>query len=320
MQGTRAPAGSRPAQALSRLRLQLPVRPQGVRRMRDTVRDAVAAAERTQIAFAEPHEPLVSVVMPVYNNWRLTRRALGSLVASQDATALEVIVVDDASSDETRFAEAAIPGLRVIRMDTNSGFTLAANRGAQAARGAFTLFLNNDTVVLDGAIRALLGAMRDTSIGAAGALLLYPTGWVQEAGALVRPDGTCSHVGWGCNPDDARFVTRRDRDYCSAAALLVRSSLLSAIGWFDPQFAPGYYEDVDLCFAVRAHGQRVVVEPAATVVHWEGMTHGTEWRRGIHRQHTKSLQARNRLRFVAKWSAELADRGAQAGARAMATT
>lgn len=286
--------------------------------MRTTIREAVAAAERSQIAFAETQEPLVSVVMPVYNNWRLTRRALASLAMGRDADALEVIVVDDASNDETRFAEAAIPGLRVIRMEKNSGFTLAANRGAQAARGAFTLFLNNDTIVLAGAIQALMGAMDDTSIGAAGALLLYPTGWVQEAGALVRPDGTCSHVGWGCNPADTRFASRRDRDYCSAAALLVRSSLLSTIGWFDPQFAPGYYEDVDLCFAVRARGKRVVVEPAATVVHWEGMTHGTEWRRGIHRHRATSLQARNRLRFVGKWSGELADRGAPAAVRAMA--
>jgi GT2 family glycosyltransferase len=277
--------------------------------MRATIRDAIATAGRTPVAFAERQDPLVSVVMPVYNHWRLTRRALASLAMSRDAAVLEVIVVDDASNDETRFAEAAIPGLRVIRMEKNSGFTLAATRGAQSARGMFTLFLNNDTLVLPGTIHAMVGALGDPSIGAAGALLLYPSGWVQEAGALVRPDGTCSHIGWGCTPADARFASRRDRDYCSAAALLVRSSLLSAIGWFDPQFAPGYYEDVDLCFAVRAHGRRVVVEPAATVVHWEGMTHGTEWRRGIHRQHTKSLQARTRLRFVAKWTAELAGRG-----------
>lgn len=286
--------------------------------MRATIRDAVAAAERTQIAFAETQEPLVSVVMPVYNNWRLTRRALASLALCRDAALLEVIVVDDASNDETRFAEAAIPGLRVIRMEKNSGFTLAANRGAQAARGAFTLFLNNDTLVLAGTIQALVGAMGDSSIGAAGALLVYPTGWVQEAGALVRPDGTCSHVGWGCNPADPRFASRRDRDYCSAAALLVRTSLLAAIGWFDPRFAPGYYEDVDLCFAMRARGKRVIVEQAATVVHWEGMTHGTEWRRGIHRQHTKSLQARNQLRFVVKWGAELAGRETPFVAGAMA--
>ncbi|MBV8529479.1 MAG: glycosyltransferase family 2 protein [Candidatus Dormibacteraeota bacterium] len=276
--------------------------------MHATIRDAIAMAERAPIVFAETSEPLVSVVMPVYNNWRLTRRALASLATSHDAGVLEVIVVDDASTDETRFAEAAIPGLRVIRMTKNSGFTHAANRGAQAARGRHTLFLNNDTLVLAGAIRALIAAMGDASIGAAGALLLYPSGWVQEAGALVRPDGTCNKVGWGCNPAESTFGSRRDRDYCSAAALLVRTSLLATIGWFDVRFAPGYYEDVDLCFSVRARGLRVVVEPAASVVHWEGMTHGTEWRRGIHRQHTKSLQARNRLRFVAKWSTQLADR------------
>jgi GT2 family glycosyltransferase len=195
-------------------------------------------------------------------------------------------------------------------MEQNRGFTHAANRGAQAARGAFTLFLNNDTLVLRGAIQTLLHVMDDTSVGAAGARLVYPTGWLQEAGSIVHDDGSCSQIGWGCNPADPLLRVRRDSDYCSAAALLVRSSLLRTIGWFDLQFAPGYYEDVDLCFAIRARGLRVVVEPAATVVHWEGMTHGTEWRRGIHREHTKSLQTRNRARFAAKWNRELAGRKA----------
>ena len=276
--------------------------------MRATVRESMAAVGATSPAFTVAPEPTVSVVMPVYNNWSLTRRALGSLMLDYAPGSLEVIVVDDASSDETRVAAADVPGLRVVSLPHNLGFTHAANRGAQQARGAFVLFLNNDTLVLPGAVEALVDSMRDTSIGAAGARLVFPTGWLQEAGAVVRDDGSCAHKGWGASPADPRYAARSDADYCSAAALMVRTSLLETIGWFDSRFAPAYYEDVDLCFAIRARGSRVVVEPAATVVHWEGMTHGTEWRRGIHRSHGKSNQTRNQAKFVAKWGPELSGR------------
>lgn len=303
LQTARMVAG--PRTALARLRLQLPVAPYGVRRMRATIRKSIAAAAAASPAFTVSPDPTVSVVMPVYNNWSLTRRALSSLTLGHAQGLFEVIVVDDGSSDETRVAAAAVPGLRVVSLSQNLGFTHAANRGAQQARGALVMFLNNDTLVLPGAVEALVDAMRETSIGAAGARLVFPTGWLQEAGAVVRGDGSCAHSGWGASPADPRYAARHDADYCSAAALMVRASLLQAIGWFDSRFAPAYYEDVDLCFAIRARGSRVVVEPAATVVHWEGMTHGTEWRRGIHRSHGKSNQVRNQARFVAKWSTEV---------------
>ena len=302
-------ARARPA--LARLRQRLPFVPQGVNLMRATIREAMTASDAAEIVFARPADPVVSVVMPVYNNWALTRRALASLSLSDASRSLEMIVVDDASSDETRDAAPGIPGLRIVRTPRNLGFTHAANHGAREARAELVMFLNNDTLVLPGAVRTLVDVMRDTTIGAAGARLVYPTGWLQESGASVHRDGSCAQAGWGVSPADPRFAERRDTDYCSAAALVVRAPLLEAIGWFDVRFAPGYYEDVDLCFQVRARGKRVVVEPSATVIHWEGMTHGTEWRRGIHHEHTKSHQSRNRVRFVEKWGPELAGRASR---------
>lgn len=276
--------------------------------MRASIRDSISASQSAETAFTEQRQPALSVVMPVYNNWHLTIRALASLAIAAASQPLEVIVVDDASTDETAIAAANVPGLRLVRMQHNAGFTHAANNGAREARAALTLFLNNDTLVLPGALQALVDVMRDTGIGAAGARLVYPTGWLQEAGATVRRDGSCALTGWGSSPADRRFTSRRDTDYCSAAALVVRTRLLESIGGFDVRFAPAYYEDVDLCFAIRARGLRVVVEPKATVVHWEGMTHGSSGRRGIHASHTKSNQARNQARFVEKWRAELAER------------
>lgn len=305
--------GWRLLDALSRLRLQLRSPPAGVVRLRSQTSQIVDTAQAVELRFPIVDDPVVSVVIPVYNNWLLTRQALASLVLSAPLKIIEVIVVDDASTDATNSSTAAITGLRVIASEANLGFTRAANRGARAARGAWTLFLNNDTIVLPGCIEALLTSARsDSRIGAAGARLVYPSGWLQEAGGMLRRDGRGVHLGYRKNPADPEFCSRRDVDYCSAAALMVRSALLQEVGYFDERFAPAYYEDTDLCFQLRARGFRTVVEPAATVVHWEGMTHGTERRRSHVGAHTKANQEINRIKFNEKWGQELVSRTASA--------
>ena len=285
-------------------------RPLGVRDMRTQIRRVAATARDADITFSRVDHPVVSIVIPAFNNWELTRRCLASVSLYAPPDGAEVILVDDSSSDETALLSGAIPGLRTVRLAANSGFTHAANSGARAARATYTFFLNNDTLLLPGCLEALLRAMEDRSIGAVGARLVYPTGWLQEVGSLVRADGTGVHRGWGRSPADARVLGRTDVDYCSAAALMVRSAALREAGYFDERFSPAYYEDVDLCFTLRAQGLRVVVEPAATVVHWEGMTHGTELRKGTSSAHTKRSQEINRLMFMEKWHEHAAARPA----------
>ena len=291
--------------AASRLRKRLSPAPRDVRRLRSDIARLIERAEQVDVRFTAVDAPVMSIVIPVFNNWSLTRRCLASIRLAGSLDLLEVIVVDDASTDVTKQALDDIRGIRVIRNDSNVGFTRAANRGAQAARGRYTFFLNNDTAMLPGCVAALLEAMSDASIGAAGARLVYPSGRLQAAGGVIWSDGTGWNIGHYRNPALAEFSVRRDVDYCSAAALAIRTELLAELGYFDERFAPAYYEDTDLCFRVRALGWRVVVEPEAMVVHWEGMTHGTERRRGLSGAHTKSNQGLNRVKFVEKWGAEL---------------
>ncbi|HEX4580058.1 MAG TPA: glycosyltransferase family 2 protein [Candidatus Dormibacteraeota bacterium] len=295
---------------MARLRTRLTYPASGVRRMRGEIVRLVGRTRDVAISFPLVERPVVSVVIPVFNNWALTRRCLASLCLTAPAALVEVLVVDDASTDGTRVGLEGIPGLRVLSNDANVGFTRAANRGARAARGAFTFFLNNDTVMAPGCIEALLDTMSDASVGAAGARLVYPSGRLQEVGAVIWNDGTGAQIGHGQSPLDFRFTCRRDVHYCSGAALMVRSDLLRALDYFDERFAPAYYEDTDLCFRLRAQGSRVVAEPAATVVHWEGMTHGTESRRAVRGAYTKSHQRNNRVKFAEKWAAELSNHAA----------
>lgn len=251
--------------------------------------------------------PSASIVIPVHGHARLTERCLRALVRHSPPTEYEVIVVDDASRDRTPEALAAVEGLTVVRNETNVGFVETCNRGAAAGRGEFLVFLNNDTEVQEGWLDALLDAARSAGgVGAVGSKLVYPDGRLQEAGGVVWSDGSGMNAGAGGDPNAPEYSYRREVDYCSAASLLVRRDLWEELGGFDVAFSPGYYEDTDLCMALRSRGYRTLYEPASVVVHHEGATHGTDRRPRSGAGHSKSNQTRNRSVFAAKWERELA--------------
>ncbi|MGA9342711.1 MAG: glycosyltransferase [Rhodanobacteraceae bacterium] len=246
--------------------------------------------------------PQVSIVVPVFNQIAYTTACLRSLAANAGDVTFEVIVVDDASTDGTARRLAAVAGVRVLRNVENLGFVGSCNAGAAAARGDFVLFLNNDTVVTTGWLESLLRCFaEEPDCGLVGAKLVYPDGRLQEAGGIVFDDGSGWNYGRFSDPLDPRFNFRREVDYCSGAAIMLRRGLFERLGGFDARYTPAYYEDTDLAFQVRAAGLKVYCEPAATVVHFEGVTAGTDTAVGI-----KQHQLINHETFVAKWKDALA--------------
>lgn len=254
--------------------------------------------------FAVPSSdaPRVSIVIPVYNQAAHTLGCLRALAEHPPAAACEIIVVDDGSRDETREWMTSITGLRYHVRAENGGFIAACNDGAALAHGAYLVFLNNDTFPQPGWLDALLdtfGAWPEA--GLVGAQLVYPDGRLQEAGGVVFSDGSAWNYGRFESPDDPRYASVRDADYCSGAAIMLPTSLFREVGGFDRRYAPAYYEDTDLAFAVRAHGRRVLYQPASRVVHLEGVTAGTDTGSGA-----KAYQVRNRDVFARKWADALA--------------
>lgn len=243
--------------------------------------------------------PVVSIIIPVHNQWARTRTCLWSIAAGHYSAKFEVIVVDDASTDRTPRALSSIDGAISVHLDENVGFLKAVNAGLQCARGAYVVLLNNDTIVREGWLDALVAtADSDPTVGVVGAKLVYPNGRLQEAGGIIWQEGTGFNYGRGDSPDDARYSFMRDVDYCSGACILVRRELLTKIGGvLDATFSPAYYEDTDLCFAARECGYRVVYQPRAVVVHHEGASHGMNTTSGM-----KRFQEINRAKFVEKWS------------------
>jgi GT2 family glycosyltransferase len=260
---------------------------------------------------AEPPSPASSsVVIPTYNGIR----HLGPCLRALDRTLGrdfrgEVLVVDDGSGPATvdflAEREAELPWLRVVRNDENLGFIGSCNRGASEAMGEVLVFLNDDTVPLDGWLDALLQVFeRHPDAGAAGGRLVYPDGRLQEAGGVIYRDGSGANVGRGdWDPDSPMFTYLRPVDYCSGALLATPRHLFDELGGFDTRYRPAYYEDTDYCFSVRESGRTVYYQPESTIVHVEGATSGTDVGSGV-----KRYQVQNRSTFRRRWRSVLNDR------------
>jgi GT2 family glycosyltransferase/glycosyltransferase involved in cell wall biosynthesis len=263
---------------------------------------APEAAPFAPFALTTSDAPRASIVIPVYGQFAHTLACLRALAAHPPQAAFEVIVVDDGSADESPAALPQVAGLRYHRRAVNGGFIAACNDGAALARGEFLVFLNNDTVPQPGWLDALLRTFDEhPDAGLVGAQLLYPDGRLQEAGGVVFRDGSAWNYGRFESPDDPRYGYLRDADYVSGAALAIPRALFASLSGFDARYAPAYYEDTDLAFAVRGAGRRVLYQPAARVVHDEGATSGTDIGNGI-----KAYQARNQAVFAQRRAQALA--------------
>ncbi|NOT96983.1 MAG: glycosyltransferase family 2 protein, partial [Nitrospira sp.] len=221
--------------------------------------------------------PTVSIIIPVFNKPLYTYTCLRSILTSKPNQSYEVIVVDDASRDDTGEMLRAIQGIRVIRHKDNQGFIRSCNAGANIARGRYILFLNNDTIVemnwLDELVRTFLTF---PLAGLVGAKLIYPNGKLQEAGGVIWNDGSGWNYGRYDDPDKPEYSYLREVDYCSGACIMLPRELFWAVGGFDELFAPAYGEDSDLAFKVRQAGRKVLYQPESEVIHFEGVSSGTD--------------------------------------------
>jgi len=256
------------------------------------------------VTLPEAAAPVISVVVLA---WRQTDRlldCLAALAASESAPSFETIVVLNGAAPEVReLVRSGVQGAVVVDIEHNVGFGGGCNRGVAAARGSLLLFLNDDAIVQPGLLRALSDrVLDDEGIAAAAAVLLNPDGTLQEAGSRVLADAGTVQLGAGLAPDSpeaAPYLTARDIDYGSGAALMVRRAAFDAVGGFDPIYEPAYFEDVDLSFRLKAAGHRVVLEPSARATHATGSSTAADPRfRTFAADHAGTA-------FIARWSTTL---------------
>lgn len=264
--------------------------------------DVSRATARIRLA-QPPRVPDVTILIPVYNHLVTTLECLASIAATADAAgpSFEVIIADDASTDDTAQVLASIPNLRLVSQPRNLGFLRNCNTVAQHARGRNLLLLNNDVQVTHGWLTSMVACLEsDASIGAVGPRIVYPNGRLQEAGARLQRDGTAEMIGLNQRPDLPCFSYTREVDYCSGACLLLRSADFASLDGFDDRYAPAYCEDSDLCMRLRAEGKRIMYCAEAEIIH-----HLSKTSNGLDSDYKLACISRNLQTFTSTWQDQL---------------
>jgi O-antigen biosynthesis protein len=248
-------------------------------------------SSRSRLQLPSSSKPEISIILVLYNRAELTFQCLRSL-AETGYEALEIIIVDNASTDDTPLLLNQIDGAIILRNRENLHFLRGSNLGAKQAHGRYILFLNNDTQVFPGTLRAAIRTIESSpDIGAVGGKLILPDGSLQEAGSMVWRDGSCLGYGRGAKPMSPEFMFRRNVDYCSGAFLLTPRETFLNMGGFDEEFQPFYYEETDYCLRLWERGLRVVYEPDATLLHYEFASSSSS-------QEAQEWHARHQIHFL----------------------
>lgn len=219
----------------------------------------------------------VSVVIPTHNNLRLLGECLASL-REQDypQDALSTVVVDNGSTDGTaERVGARFPEVKIVRLETNSGFAAACNRGAADASGEYVAFLNDDAVAAQGWVSGLFAGLHaggEGSVCVASHIRSRDGEEIEYSGASANLFGVGrprSPWGWAdvpAPPGEGDPVL-----FASGGAMLIHRRAFLDAGGFDPQFF-AYFEDVDLGWRLWLLGHKVVYAPSAVVRHIGGAT------------------------------------------------
>lgn len=237
--------------------------------------------------------PLVSLVMPVHNRAHLLDVVLDSLARNTTLPNVELVTVDDGSTDESgamldAWAERAPQlGMRVIHQ-ANGGAIAALNTGLNAARGEFCVQLDDDvTIETEGWIERMLDLMLiDDSVGVVTPKVIYDSGDINTCGvSVVVPEG------WHERPTPpaektgerqwlSRVATRipegkggeaesrpAEVDSGMGCCMMYRREDALAAGGYDAGYSPVWFDDVDLCLGIRSLGRKAFYIPDVQVIH-----------------------------------------------------
>jgi GT2 family glycosyltransferase len=215
--------------------------------------------------------PRCSIIIPVFNRASLTRHCLNALLAAPPAsTEVEIIVVDDGSSDVTpRVLADYSERIRVVTHVANQGFAATCNDGAAVATGNYLVFLNNDTIPKEGWLDSLVRhAETHPEAAVVGSKLVFPNNTIQHAGVVVCHDGYTRHVYAGFPAEHPAVNKTRCFRAVTGACMLVRREAFEAASGFDTAFVNGY-EDHDLCLRLGEHGWETWYCHESVLIHLE---------------------------------------------------
>ena len=240
-------------------------------------------------------EPLASIVVVTFNNLPFTRMCLASVLTNTESPAIEVVVVDNASTDETQAFLAELSQrdqrVQVICNPDNRGFAAANNQGLAAARGEILVLLNNDTIVPPGWLGRLTRHLKYPEIGLVGPV-------TNRIGNTAEIKTNYSTYGQMLAFAGGRSGHANDIDTLCMFCLAMRRETFETIGQLDERFGVGMFEDDDYSIRAQEAGYRVVCAEDCFVHHFGQASFGVLAAAGEYGQ----LFEANRKLFEAKWS------------------
>ncbi len=239
-----------------------------------------SGAARPSASDGSPNTPSVSVIIPVRYPSESILACLDSIDEHRPQVAIEVIVVDASSDDDTHAGLAKRADVRYLRNDGAMDFGASCNRGAAKARGEFVFFLEEDMRVLDGWLDAAMTVMsRAPDEALVGSKLILPSRRIKGTRVAVHREGGAENDVRGDDPRTPMYNYVRNLDHCSGAPILVRGELFDRLGGFEQGGLTARDAGKDLCRRVRASGARVLYQPFSQVIQAEknpadGLIHG----------------------------------------------
>ena len=250
-------------------------------------------------------KPLVSIVIPVYNQYAYTHVCVYSILKKTSAyIPYEVIILDDCSTDETQTIKERIKNIQVYRNQTNQGFLKNCNTYIPKARGKYVFLLNNDTEVTDGWLEPVINALKEP-IGLITSCVLNIDGTIQAAGWMISNTGKNCPNYMGISPV---FLKNRAFEVSLAygCAMCFEKAVWEELNGFDEFFMPAYCEESD--FSMRVTYQlkkKVVCLGDSKVFHYGSVsysaTSGAENGAELFRDHWK--------KFCDRWQKEIVSDG-----------
>ena len=255
-----------------------------------------------KISFPYYENPLVSIIIPYFNQEIYTWNCLYSIYKNLPKTSFEIILVNDKSTENPNFSSAE--NIRIIHNEENLGFLKSVNKAILQARGEYVYLLNNDTIVKNGFLDELLFVFDNfPNVGAVGSMLLNADGSLQEAGSVCMKGGTVSHISKKkAYYPEFNYIYKVD--YCSGCSLLFKKkSDAEEFNLFDEQFAPAYFEETDLCFQLKyKQGKDIYYTPFSKIIHFDGVSYNSKNEVNTKK---KELFDKNHALFKQKWKKEI---------------
>ena len=280
--------------------------------------DAIAEQDKKHsgywnVTYPVVGEPLVSIVIPSKNQYKIVKRCVDSIYAKTTYKNFEIVLVDTGSTDKHVHAWYA----KMLKAHDNFklvdwpeqpfSYSRSCNMGADVANGEFLVMLNNDTeVITPNWLELFLGDAQRKEIGAVGCLLFFPDGYhIQHAGVGVGLGGVAANSFSMMTLDKPMsqtqhlmLNTKHNMTVVTAACLMIRKQLFQEVGGFDEKFRVTY-NDVDLCLRLYDKGYQNLYTPYVRLLHHESISVGLP--EEMKKRDTSEFRAAVRL-FKGRWS------------------